>query len=84
MSVRRRRPQTFGINLGPPVLWIGLRNTDDQGTQLGIGVCLAARDGEALRLGLQAAWVSARRLLTGAAPPSRRKGGGASAVPVLT
>jgi urease accessory protein len=47
----------------------------------GIGVRLAARDGEALRLGLQAAWVSARRLLTGAAPPSRRKGGGA--VPVL-
>ena len=50
----------------------------------GIGVRLAARDGEALRLGLQAAWVSARRLLTGSAPPSRRKGGGASAVPVLT
>jgi len=47
----------------------------------GIGVRLAARDGEALRLGLRAAWMSARRLLTGAAPPSRRKGGGASAMP---
>ena len=42
----------------------------------GIGVRLAAQDGETLRLGLQAAWVSARRLLTGAVPPSRRKGGG--------
>jgi urease accessory protein len=41
----------------------------------GIGVRLATRDGEALRLGLQAAWVSARRLLTGSAPPSRRKAG---------
>jgi len=47
----------------------------------GIAVRLAARDGEALRLGLRAAWVSARRLLTGSPPPSRRKGGGASAAP---
>jgi urease accessory protein len=49
----------------------------------GIGVRLAARNGEALRLGVQAAWVSARRLLTGSAPPSRRKGGGASPLPVF-
>ena len=49
----------------------------------GIGVRLAARDGEALRLGLHGAWASARRLLTGSAPPSRRKGGRSSAVPAL-
>ena len=30
--------QTFGINLGPAVLWIGLRNSDDQGTQFDLRV----------------------------------------------
>jgi hypothetical protein len=30
--------QTFGINLGPAVLWIGLKNSDDQGTQFDLRV----------------------------------------------
>ena len=30
--------QSFGINLGPAVLWIGLRNSDDQGTQFDLRV----------------------------------------------
>jgi urease accessory protein len=41
----------------------------------GIGLRLAARDGEALRRGLEAGWATARRLLTGRLPGSRRKGG---------
>ena len=41
----------------------------------GIGLRLAARDGEALRRGLEVAWATARRLLTGWPPRSRRKGG---------
>jgi hypothetical protein len=30
--------QSFGINLGPAVLWIGLKNSDDQGTQFDLRV----------------------------------------------
>ncbi len=30
--------QSFGINLGPAALWIGLKNSDDQGTQFDLRV----------------------------------------------
>jgi urease accessory protein len=41
----------------------------------GIGLRLAAREGQALRRGLETAWATARRIGTGEAPGPRRKGG---------
>lgn len=43
--------------------------------EAGFWVRIAAHDGEALRSAMRNIWATARRLLTGADPPSRRKGG---------
>jgi urease accessory protein len=44
------------------------------GEASGIGVRLAGRDLRAVRAGIHSIWISVRRRLFGAAPPSRRKG----------